>query len=92
MQMQRLNVIYNHIVPSNRVHSIFENSTLTPNETCGIIAYVGKEEAWGILVDGLSILENRGYDSAGVCTLDSKNQLTISKFASSQHHPDAINR
>jgi glucosamine--fructose-6-phosphate aminotransferase (isomerizing) len=77
------------------VHSVFEHSIILPNETCGIIAYVGKEEgeAWDVLVDGLTILENRGYDSAGVCTLDSaKNQLVISKFASSQQHSDAIAR
>lgn len=33
---------------------------------CGIVGYVGREEAAPILLDGLSRLEYRGYDSAGV--------------------------
>ncbi len=34
---------------------------------CGIVGYVGKQQAAPILLDGLSKLEYRGYDSAGVC-------------------------
>lgn len=37
---------------------------------CGIVGYVGKKEASPILVEGLSKLEYRGYDSAGVAILD----------------------
>ncbi|MCA9774094.1 MAG: glutamine--fructose-6-phosphate aminotransferase, partial [Myxococcales bacterium] len=37
---------------------------------CGIIGYVGDEQAAGILMDGLRRLEYRGYDSAGVAVLD----------------------
>lgn len=37
---------------------------------CGIVGYVGKEQAAPILLDGLSKLEYRGYDSAGVCVFD----------------------
>ena len=33
---------------------------------CGIVGYVGKKKALPILIDGLSTLEYRGYDSAGV--------------------------
>lgn len=33
---------------------------------CGIVAYIGPKDAQGILLDGLSKLEYRGYDSAGV--------------------------
>lgn len=36
---------------------------------CGIIAYVGHREVRPILLDGLSRLEYRGYDSAGIATL-----------------------
>ena len=36
---------------------------------CGIIGYVGREEAVPILLDGLRRLEYRGYDSAGVAVL-----------------------
>lgn len=37
---------------------------------CGIIGIVGKEDVAERLVDGLRRMEYRGYDSAGVCTLD----------------------
>src|SRR2546421_7677431 len=37
---------------------------------CGIVGYVGPEEAYPILIDGLLRLEYRGYDSAGVALLD----------------------
>ena len=33
---------------------------------CGIVGYAGREQAAPILLDGLSRLEYRGYDSAGV--------------------------
>ncbi len=34
---------------------------------CGIVGYLGKQQAAPILLDGLAKLEYRGYDSAGVC-------------------------
>jgi glucosamine--fructose-6-phosphate aminotransferase (isomerizing) len=36
---------------------------------CGIVAYIGKKEAYPIVVKGLKRLEYRGYDSAGVALL-----------------------
>ncbi|HYF74457.1 MAG TPA: glutamine--fructose-6-phosphate aminotransferase, partial [Nocardioides sp.] len=36
---------------------------------CGIVGYVGAQQAAPILVEGLSRLEHRGYDSAGVAVL-----------------------
>ena len=36
---------------------------------CGIVGYVGTNQACGILVDGLKKLEYRGYDSAGIAVL-----------------------
>ena len=36
---------------------------------CGIIGYIGKEDAVPIIVDGLKKLEYRGYDSAGIAVL-----------------------
>ncbi|BDV41284.1 glutamine--fructose-6-phosphate aminotransferase [isomerizing] [Geotalea uraniireducens] len=36
---------------------------------CGIVGYVGSQEATPIILDGLRRLEYRGYDSAGVCTI-----------------------
>lgn len=44
---------------------------------CGIVAYIGHREAYPILIKGLSRLEYRGYDSAGVALLH--NSLNIYK-------------
>ena len=37
---------------------------------CGIVGYVGNNQAAPILLDGLSKLEYRGYDSAGIAVRD----------------------
>lgn len=37
---------------------------------CGIVGYIGKKEAYPILIHGLKRLEYRGYDSAGIAILD----------------------
>jgi glucosamine--fructose-6-phosphate aminotransferase (isomerizing) len=37
---------------------------------CGIVGYIGKKEAWPILIKGLERLEYRGYDSAGVALMN----------------------
>ena len=47
---------------------------------CGIVAYVGKQRAVSILVEGLKRLEYRGYDSAGVCVLQN-GRLDVAKKA-----------
>ena len=39
---------------------------------CGIVGYVGKQQAAPIILDGLSKLEYRGYDSAGMAVFDGK--------------------
>lgn len=39
---------------------------------CGIIGYIGKKQAAPILVQGLRRLEYRGYDSAGIATVEQK--------------------
>lgn len=36
---------------------------------CGIVGYIGKREAWPVLIKGLERLEYRGYDSAGVALM-----------------------
>ena len=46
---------------------------------CGIVGFVGREEAGPILLDGLSRLEYRGYDSAGVAVYDPKIGLQVDK-------------
>lgn len=45
---------------------------------CGIVGYIGKRDAYPILIEGLSALEYRGYDSAGIALVDSQG-LTIFK-------------
>ena len=39
---------------------------------CGIVGYIGTEQAAPIILDGLSKLEYRGYDSAGMAVFDGK--------------------
>ncbi|HVA97789.1 MAG TPA: glutamine--fructose-6-phosphate transaminase (isomerizing) [Bacteroidia bacterium] len=46
---------------------------------CGIVAYIGKKEAYPILIKGLHRLEYRGYDSAGIALLNKKNELNVYK-------------
>ena len=42
---------------------------------CGIVGYIGKREAYPILIKGLKRLEYRGYDSAGVALIDREDNL-----------------
>ncbi len=44
---------------------------------CGIVGYIGTKTAQPILVSGLKRLEYRGYDSAGVATVDPKGRATL---------------
>lgn len=45
---------------------------------CGIVGYIGKKQAYPILINGLKALEYRGYDSAGIALLDER-KIEISK-------------
>jgi len=46
---------------------------------CGIVAYVGHQEAWPIILEGLRRLEYRGYDSAGIAVVDSSGEIQFRK-------------
>ena len=46
---------------------------------CGIVGYIGKKEAYPILIKGLHRLEYRGYDSAGVALINTQGKLNIYK-------------
>ncbi len=46
---------------------------------CGIVGYVGNRQAQDVLVSGLRRLEYRGYDSAGIATLDDKNEPHLAR-------------
>ena len=46
---------------------------------CGIVGYLGKREAYPILIKGLKRLEYRGYDSAGVALINNDDTLNVYK-------------
>lgn len=46
---------------------------------CGIVGYLGKKEAYPILIKGLKRLEYRGYDSAGVAMISNSGELNVYK-------------
>jgi len=63
-------------------------------DCCGIVGVVGTKEhadAREFLLDGLTILKNRGYDSAGIATVPSEGgEMHITKFASDGNKADSI--
>lgn len=46
---------------------------------CGIVGYIGTNDAYDILIKGLHRLEYRGYDSAGVALINKDNNLSVYK-------------
>ncbi len=52
---------------------------------CGIVGYTGKEQAAPILLDGLSKLEYRGYDSAGIAVRNAGELPQLAKTAGKLH-------
>ncbi len=68
----------------------FKLKVLNQTCMCGIVGFIGKEPAVPFLLEGLTILENRGYDSAGISTVH-QNALETTKFASTSSE-DAISR
>eukprot|EP00388_Colpodella_angusta_P013114 GDKJ01032989.1.p1 GENE.GDKJ01032989.1~~GDKJ01032989.1.p1 ORF type:complete len:723 (+),score=172.20 GDKJ01032989.1:32-2200(+) len=59
-------------------------------DCCGIVGYIGDNNAQPILMDGIKILQNRGYDSAGMGTIDSEGRIHITKYASKGTTSDSI--
>ena len=60
-------------------------------DNCGIVGVVGQPDASGFLLEGLTILRNRGYDSAGIATVGgSGNEVSITKYASRESTSDSI--
>ena len=51
---------------------------------CGIIACISNNNCINMLFDGLIQLKNRGYDSAGICTIIN-NKFKLHKYASNQN-------
>ena len=52
---------------------------------CGIFASVGESDVTELIIDGLSKLEYRGYDSAGICLEDLDKDFKILKTSDSQY-------
>jgi glutamine---fructose-6-phosphate transaminase (isomerizing) len=48
---------------------------------CGIVGYVGSQNALSVVLDGLRRLEYRGYDSAGIALLDGRGGLLVERKA-----------
>lgn len=46
---------------------------------CGIVGFTGTKQAAPILLDGLSKLEYRGYDSAGIAVRDGEKEAEVIK-------------
>jgi glucosamine--fructose-6-phosphate aminotransferase (isomerizing) len=77
-------------------------NSIERNNVCVIIAFVSRREhGFQYLMEALTILQNRGYDSAGICTLATRanehnanhgvtNELVISKYASKNTRSDAL--
>jgi hypothetical protein len=64
------------------------------SDCCGIVGVVGTKahgDAREFLLDGLTILKNRGYDSAGIATVSSEGgDMSITKYASDGDKADSI--
>ena len=57
---------------------------------CGITAYIGQRFASKVIIEGLVILQNRGYDSAGISTVNEKGEIITTKSASQNSTSDSI--
>lgn len=54
---------------------------------CGICAFIGNEDGYEYIYFGLTMLQNRGYDSAGICAINNKtNEFIIKKYASNKNN------
>jgi len=60
-------------------------------DNCGIVGVVGSDDASGFLLEGLTILRNRGYDSAGIASISKDgSELYVTKYASRDTTSDSI--
>jgi glucosamine--fructose-6-phosphate aminotransferase (isomerizing) len=53
---------------------------------CGIVGYIGKNQASDYLLNGLETLEYRGYDSAGIAVLEANGTIKVTKVTGRVEH------
>jgi len=74
--------------------ALVNNQQQQNTKCCGIAGVVGTpdHDAREFLLEGLTVLKNRGYDSAGLATMPSKagGNMTITKYASEGNKADSI--
>ena len=58
---------------------------------CGIVGYIGKKEAYPIIIKGLKRLEYRGYDSSGIALLNGNIQVYKKKGKVSDLEASVVN-
>jgi len=51
-----------------------------PTEACRIVGVVGGVDATSTLLEGLAVLQNRGYHSAGIATMSPDNASIVTKY------------
>lgn len=82
------------LVAAAAATTAFATSDSVTTDCCGIVGVIGTSkhtDAREFLLDGLTILKNRGYDSAGIATVPSNGgALSISKYASDGDKADSI--
>ena len=79
-----------YILSSSLIVSLGLLSTQQVIDACGLVAYVGSDEAYSKLIEGILILQNRGYDSAGIATINDKKNIIVTKMASKGTTSDSI--
>eukprot|EP01037_Dinobryon_pediforme_P047264 gene47264-61253_t len=87
-QMQFSPKVWMHMLAAVAGVTLFSNLTA---ENCGIVGVVGGDDASGFLLEGLTILRNRGYDSAGIATIPREGEeIFVTKYASRESTADSI--
>jgi len=82
---RRLNVLAGHLLGCQQ-----NSPSLKAQPVCGIIAVIANEPVPKFLIEGLRTLEARGYDSAGIATVNSDGAIRTTKYASRGSTSDAI--
>eukprot|EP01091_Cochliopodium_minus_P000240 TRINITY_DN10258_c0_g1_i1.p1 TRINITY_DN10258_c0_g1~~TRINITY_DN10258_c0_g1_i1.p1 ORF type:complete len:641 (+),score=170.00 TRINITY_DN10258_c0_g1_i1:400-2322(+) len=87
--MKRIQVIKNHLIGTRSI----DKNPIKFTNTCGITAYIGRDgNAFDYILEGLLILQSRGYDSAGCTTISDNKEFATSKYASKGSTSDALDK